>query len=912
MESSLVSFLEAADGSDGADGRDSVEILLCRVGSHVLGLPRGSLLSLQQLRQEFANHFGRPSMAAVLSEGPLSMTIEACLCVAVSERNADRTAVVQSIMGMGDEDRVNLMLAIKSNMSDSAYSEEEEEGGADDSSNVVMSSSAPLGECGGGGDDDDEEEESFDECNASMATIPVNENGEMELLNDGDDRMQDGGGEEEFDTMMDLTQQPSPLPPMRASFFEKTAAISMVAGKCKPCANKDSALKQLTADLEAALSKAHDVEIRLKGEIAAEKNKLVDSELQIIDREQQLNQKDQDVSAAKKRISELEAQLAKHTSSSQELMRLQDEVDVLRPKAEKADQAEVQIERLRSRLEELVDVRQQLKSETAAHTETYQRLMACEAEIESLHACRKQLEEYRAQYTESLLQVDELTKRLAQRDAEVARYMQDNESLGGTCGASLMQTQHLVQELRATAEQLRQVERSNGIGEGMTEFNPALMQELTKLRKENTEMAGKLDATSLESLTRLEKELTDQRCMVSSLQQKLFDTKDSLSLALATIVQLNSRISALEGEKRDMLREAAEAQSMELEHQETVLRQRNHTETLSRKRQRDALALAQCGHAAVTFELSHELQETGSKLTNTTATLQEVTFSKNELQEANAKTLTELQHAREVHEQEVCRHAAETTEMSATHSGAMEREAARLRDLEVDLEEERHKRRKVEREKKFFESEAKNNKNQLLVAGGAGGGGGGIEVESALRELKTMQTALDAANAEIAALRAAGCSSAAQATEGPGSSSGTSTAAGGLSSRPLRVKTGAERESTASATATTAASFSNYFEHNGLVEKRLEQADRERRQLIAQNLEESKNKMELQQKLLMSEKEVAALKREKSKLTLEKERLHSQLSKLGKEPVDAQVDENANINTSPLPASRATRSRCAR
>jgi hypothetical protein len=242
----------------------------------------------------------------------------------------------------------------------------------------------------------------------------------------------------------------------------------------------------------------------------------------------------------------------------------------------------------------------------------------------------------------------------------------------------------------------------------------------------------------------------------------------------------------------------------------------------------------------------------------------------------------------------------------------MEREAARLRDLEVDLEEERHKRRKVEREKQFFESEAKNNKNQLLVAGGAGGGGGGIEVESALRELKTMQTALDAANAEIAALRAAGCSSAAQATEGPGSSSGTSTSAGGLSSRPLRVKTGAERESTASATATTAASFSNYFEHNGLVEKRLEQADRERRQLIAQNLEESKNKMELQQKLLMSEKEVAALKREKSKLTLEKERLHSQLSKLGKEPVDAQVDENANINTSPLPTGRTTRGRCAR
>ena len=468
-----------------------------------------------------------------------------------------------------------------------------------------------------------------------------------------------------------------------------------------------------------------------------------------------------------------------------------------------------------------------------------------------------------------------------------------------------------------------------------------LRSELTKLRKENTEMAGKLDASSLESLTRLEKELSDQRCMVASLQQKLFDTKESLTLALATIVQLNSRITALESEKRDMQREAAEAQVMDWERQATELQQRKQSEVIGRKRQRDALALVHSGHAAVTFELSYELGQASSKLASTTTELHDLTATKSELDQVYAQTVGQLQLAREAHVELTQRHSAEMTQTSAAHTGALDREAARFRELEADLEDERHKRRKVEREKKFFESEAKNNKNQLLIAGGGGAGGaGGAEVESALRELKTMQMALDAANAEIAALRAAsqvgaetgagGVTSSSTATSGAKSSlassrvaqrvkngvvSGDATTAaalalpGGGASGAATGISGATAAPASSAAAAPVAAYSSYFEQAGLVDKRLEQADRERRQLIAQNLEESKDKMELQQKLIKAEKEVAALKREKTKLTLEKERLASQLSKLGQEPGAEAGDENVSANLSPPPAARTTRSR---
>ena len=908
----------------------SLEHRVTSVAKHALGLQSDGKFSLEQLRAELGIHFGCSGLPRMLASREAGLTIEAVLCVTMSERNADRPRFVHAIMGMSAEDRVDLMQIIKSNMGD-----------------LIEEASAEMID----GVGEQQLDESLDDCDTSMATIPVNANDcEKDLVaNESGDMLADYQEEEEEEEdgqRMELTQHQqqsqsimmedspgssSPTEqPQRMSFYGEqqqqpiNGSTAWRSGKCRPCGEKDEALKRLSADLETALSQAHETEVRLKGEIAVERNKLVDSELQVIDREEQISRRDQDVAAANKRIAELEALAAKQNNATQELHKLQDEIDVLRPKAAKAEQAEVQIERLRSRLEELIDVRQQLKTEAAAHSETYNRLMACETEIESLHACKKQLDEYRVQYTETLLQVDDLGKRLAQREEELARYAQDNQTLGATSGANLLQTQHLVQELRATAEQLRQAERGSGIGEGMSELNPVLMQELTKLRKDNAEMAGRLDASSLESLARLEKDLADQRCMVSSLQKKLFDTKEALAAALNTIVLLNGRIACLEREQTDTAREAREAAQMNAMEVEAQLMQRVRVEATSRKRLRDSLSLLHAGQAAVTFELSHELHVTSSKLSDTARELAEHKVAKASLEALCGLKTAELDQARVDQSEALARHEALVSDLRKAHRSELDQEGARYRELEADLEEERHKRRKVEREKKFFESEARNNKNQLLSGGGGsgagvGGGASTVEVDAALREIKTMQAALDAAKAEIASLRAG--SSASSSSSSSSSTVAATTAAPVSNSRPLRVKTGNGVGGGVGSSVSggsgcgidqgsESSAFSSYFEQTGLVDKRLEQADRERRQLIAQNLEESKEKMELQQRLLKAEKEVASLKRERTKLTLEKERLHSQLSKSGVEVSDVTLldTENAGPNSPHSASTSATRS----
>jgi len=52
--------------------------------------------------------------------------------------------------------------------------------------------------------------------------------------------------------------------------------------------------------------------------------------------------------------------------------------------------------------------------------------------------------------------------------------------------------------LKHASEQLREIERVGGVGDSMSELNPALMQELEKLKSEKASLLAKLDASSLE------------------------------------------------------------------------------------------------------------------------------------------------------------------------------------------------------------------------------------------------------------------------------------------------------------------------------------------------------------------------------------------------------------------------------
>ena len=66
--------------------------------------------------------------------------------------------------------------------------------------------------------------------------------------------------------------------------------------------------------------------------------------------------------------------------------------------------------------------------------------------------------------------------------------------------------------------------------------------------------------------------------------------------------------------------------------------------------------------------------------------------------------------------------------------------------------------------------------------------------------------------------------------------------------------------------------YGGYLEQTEVIDKRVEQLTREKRELLSKNLEENKERMEVSQKLIVSEREVRTLKAKVTKMTLEKER----------------------------------------
>ena len=74
--------------------------------------------------------------------------------------------------------------------------------------------------------------------------------------------------------------------------------------------------------------------------------------------------------------------------------------------------------------------------------------------------------------------------------------------------------------------------------------------------------------------------------------------------------------------------------------------------------------------------------------------------------------------------------------------------------------------------------------------------------------------------------------------------------------------------------------YGGYLEQTDMVDKRVEQLTREKRDLLSKNLEENKERVEVSQKLIASEKEIRTLKSKITKMTLEKERAERRVANM--------------------------------
>ena len=655
-----------------------------------------------------------------------------------------------------------------------------------------------------------------------------------------------------------------------------------MAETCMACVESTERLATLEEEYKSAVATVRELgakEARLRSDFAAHTNKLVETELTVCEKEETIRDKQAEMSALQTQLAELKGVMGAKTALVEELSKLRDEVDILRPEAQRAGRADEKLQTLRERVDELVPLKEQIKDEAAAHKETHMKLLEAEGEVDELKKFRSQVEEYKGQFAEATIRADELAMQLGAREEELKRLSAHHSMVSDGNGGRRQEAEMLSTELELTRAQLRSAAAGGGggIGEGLTELNPILMQELDRLRSENKDFKGKLDATSLESLDKLTKQLADEGAKAKSLHAKWSDTKNLLSAALAKISHLELVAARLEMDlvtERALGREVCNMAASDMEaaqgawfHAHAHM-QREHATT-------SAYALQQ--HTTAVTELRALLQGAEDVGTSLHMSLQSMTDTRDGLEEKLAQTLGEMDRQR--------RKAEDATE----------EKTKRIRGLEADVDEERLKRRRVEREKKIHETESHRYKmqSQAVVADGGGGGSGGMSVDAALKELTAMQTQLDTANSEVRRLRA----------QGGGSDGGDEDGAPGRRATHGSLRSGASgavriRAAPAGGGDMESAPMNGSVGPNGsdgVADRRMDQLLKERREMIAKGLQESKVNMEVQQKLLAREKEITLLKSKNTKLMLEKERLDRKYTKL----VEAQASA-ASENTPPV------------
>ena len=531
----------------------------------------------------------------------------------------------------------------------------------------------------------------------------------------------------------------------------------------------------------------------------------------------------------------------------------------MKSKALEVESLEIQLERYRDKIEEFGDVKVQLKDEIAAHSAHYTALLNSEQEVESLKKFKLQVETYRQELSETKISLTELSLRYQEQQDVINSLSSTNSNISNAQHDHLIQQQSYKSQLQVALERIRELECMNtiNVGDGISEFNPLLMQELEKLRSDNIDLKLKLDNTSLEALDKLQQQNADVTTMNTSLQKKLLCTKDSLSDALNTISNLRKVVAKWELDFHTLQNEYNECCYMHEEHNIAELRRKQlviqHWNNMYQDKAQCLEVVEAEAEALSTTntELTHSLNSTLVELKETQVKAKEDDEVANETIRSLKRKYTEdinTQHNEAQAQFEV---------LQQTHQQELLMEAAKIASLAADIEEEKTKRRRVEREKKFHEQEA--HRFKMLSNNSNSNGLSEVqltEYNTAIKEYKRMEMELESVLLENKQLK-------------------TTSGSTRLNSKQIATDTFGNMNTVDS-------------KQVDIADKCIIQLKQERRELISKNMEENSEKMELNQKLIASEREITALKAKVTRITLEKERLERRIAK----NMDNEIENN--------------------
>jgi len=237
--------------------------------------------------------------------------------------------------------------------------------------------------------------------------------------------------------------------------------------------------------------------------------------------------------------------LAREQKAQAELAKTRDELDLLQHAKEKLADAEEKLCKYRERVEQLADVKESLKREEEAHSASVEQCIRLDNDLKALQPLRRQLEEYKNRAVEAEIE-------LAECQDDLKRTNQVRENLDRN-------QQDLIQEARSyqeEAESLRNILSEGNsddcegpaVGEGLSEMNPQIKEELLRLRNENSRLAEFASKRETDEVQRLEENMEDSQRLCDRFKEQFLTTKKELESSRNDLAQSKDREDGLKEE----------------------------------------------------------------------------------------------------------------------------------------------------------------------------------------------------------------------------------------------------------------------------------------------------------------------------------------------------------------------------
>lgn len=396
--------------------------------------------------------------------------------------------------------------------------------------------------------------------------------------------------------------------------------------------------KSLESILQSYQKRERELSQKMESTESKLRKEMMKLESRALGREDELRRNyENEVAKLKK---ELRAEKEKNKESKrakEELANATDELDLMQHTHEKLLEATEKIRKYKERLDSMSDYKEALQREQEAHNKSVDECVRLQNELNSLQPLKRQLEDYKTKALETEVKLAECTDALRRLERE-------RDELDGARNDVMREAM----AQKAQAEELRNFIRVEekvggpGIGEGISELNPELHEELIKLRNENEKLKAFAAERTDDSVQRLQEDLEDSTMRQERFKEEYLKSKNKLEDTESLLAEAKQKLAELEEdiEKKDMKAQEYENKLQRLEDTyaaslETLEGLQEHIEEIEADKANLEVDLAEWKE--MSDKLEAELQKRSSDLEATKTSLQETEKVKQQLEASMAE-----------------------------------------------------------------------------------------------------------------------------------------------------------------------------------------------------------------------------------------------------------------------------------